>query len=63
MKYNNIKKILRKQVENNVKTFWIFNEENQEFIQIYKIYSDKLPIYTAKQLIDYLEEYEREKTQ
>ncbi len=58
-KYKNIIKILKKQVDSNVKTFWVFNEENQEFIQIYKNYSDKLPIYTPKQLINYLEEYEK----
>jgi len=63
MKYTNIKKILKKQVDNNVKTFWVYNKENQEFVQIYKMYSDKLKIYTPQQLIDKLEEYEREETQ
>ena len=61
MKYTNIKKILKKQVQNNVKTFWVYNEENKEFINIYKMYSDKFKIYTPQQLIDKLEEYEREK--
>ena len=59
MKFNNIKKILRKQIINNVKTFWVYNEENKEFINIYKMYSDNLKIYTPKQLIDYLDEFER----
>jgi hypothetical protein len=59
MKFNNIKKILRKQVQNKVKTFWVYNEENKEFINIYKMYSDKLKIYTPQQLIDYLDEFER----
>ena len=63
MKYTNIKKILKKQVQNKVKTFWVYNEENQEFINIYKMYSDKLKIYTPQQLIDKLEEYEREEAQ
>tara|TARA_R110002012_G_scaffold169141_5_gene332968 strand:+ start:205 stop:396 length:192 start_codon:yes stop_codon:yes gene_type:complete len=63
MKYANIKKILKKQVQNKVKTFWVFNEENQEFINIYKMYSDKFKIYTPQQLIHKLEEYEREETQ
>jgi hypothetical protein len=63
MKYTNIKKILKKQVQNNVKTFWVYNEENKEFINIYKMYSDKFKIYTPQQLIDKLEEYEREETQ
>ena len=60
MKYTNIKKILKKQVQNNVKTFWIYNEDNKEFINIYKMYSDKFKIYTPQQLINKLEEYERE---
>ena len=56
MTYKNIRKILQKQVDNNVKTFWVFNESNKEFIQIYKNYSDKLKIYTPQQLLDYLDE-------
>tara|TARA_R100000541_G_scaffold55361_3_gene64201 strand:+ start:51 stop:242 length:192 start_codon:yes stop_codon:yes gene_type:complete len=58
MKYNNIKKILNKQIDNRVKTFWTYNEEKKEFTQIYKSYTDKLKIYTPQQLIDKLEEYE-----
>ena len=54
MKYNNIKGILKKQIENNVKTFWTFNEEDKEFTQIYKSYTDDLKIYTPQQLLDYL---------
>ena len=54
MKYNNIKKILRKQIESNVKTFWIYNEENNEFINIYKIYENKYTIYTPEQLLNYI---------
>ena len=46
MKYINIKGILKKQTENNVKTFWTFNEEEKEFTQIYKSYTDELKIYT-----------------
>ena len=38
MKYNNIKKILRKQVENNVKALWTFDEPKKEFTNIYKSY-------------------------
>ena len=56
MKYNNIKAILRKQIDNGVKTFWTFNEEQKEFTQIYKSYTDELKIYTPQQLIDYLNE-------
>jgi len=54
MRYKNIKNILRKQIDNGVKTFWIFDEDNNEFIQIYKMYSNKLRIYTPLQLLEYL---------
>ena len=57
MKYTNIKGILKKQMENNVKTFWTFNEDEKEFTQIYKSYTDELKIYTPKQLLDYLYAY------
>ena len=57
MKYNNIKGILKKQIENNVQTFCTFNEDDKEFTQIYKRYTDKLKIYTPKQLLDYLDAY------
>ena len=57
MKYINIKEILKKQTENNVKTFWTFNEDEKEFTQIYKNYTDELKIYTPKQLLDYLYAY------
>ena len=57
MKYTNIKGILKKQMENNVRSFWTFNEEDKEFTQIYKSYSDELKIYTPKQLLDYLYAY------
>ena len=54
MKYTNIKGILRKQIENNVQSFWTFNEEEKEFTQIYKNYTNELKIYTPKQLLNYL---------
>ena len=57
MKYTNIKAILKKQIDNNVKTFWTFNEEEKEFTQIYKSYTNELKIYTPKQLLDYLYAY------
>ena len=57
MKYINIKGILKKQIENNVKTFWTFHEEDKEFTQIYKSYTNELKIYTPKQLLDYLHAY------
>ena len=54
MKYNNIKGILKKQVGKKVQTFWTFNEEEKEFTQIYRNYTNDLKIYTPKQLLDYL---------
>ena len=56
MKYNNIKAILKKQIENRVKTFWTFDEDKKEFTQIYKSYTDDLKIYTPQQLLEYLNE-------
>jgi hypothetical protein len=56
MKYNNIKTILKKQIDNGVKTFWTFNEEEKEFTQIYKNYTNELKIYTPQQLLEYLNE-------
>ena len=57
MKYNNIKKRLKKQVDNNIESLWTFNEEEKEFTQIFKNYSNDLKIYTPKQLLDYLDAY------
>jgi len=54
MKYKNIKNILRKQIDNGVKTLWTFDEERKEFTQIYKNYNDGLIIYTPLQLLEYL---------
>tara|TARA_R110000824_G_scaffold359933_2_gene547594 strand:+ start:486 stop:680 length:195 start_codon:yes stop_codon:yes gene_type:complete len=51
MKYNNIKGILKKQIDNGVKTFWTFDEDTKEFTQIYKNYTNELQIFTAKQLL------------
>jgi len=57
MKYNNIKSILKKQINNGVQTFWTFNEEEKEFTQIYKNYTNELKIYTPQQLLDKLYAY------
>ena len=57
MKYNNIKNILKKQINNGVKTFWTFNEEEKEFTQIYKNYTNELKIYTPQQLLNKLYAY------
>ncbi len=57
MKYNNIKNILKKQINNGVKTFWTFNEDDKEFTQIYKNYTNELKIYTPQQLLNKLYAY------
>lgn len=54
MKYTNIKKILKKQIDKRVKALWTFNEEKKEFTMIYQNYSNELQIYTAQQLLDLL---------
>ena len=56
MKYNNIKRILRSQIENNIKAFWTYDEENTEFVYLFNVYDDNLKIFTPQQLIDYLDE-------
>ena len=60
-KYNNIKRILRGQIERGVKALWTFNEEKKEFNFLYREYDDTLKIYTPQQLIDRLEEKSEEK--
>ena len=54
MKYNNIKAILRKQIDKGVKSFWTFDETENNFTCIYKNYTNDLKIYTPQQLIDKL---------
>ncbi len=56
MKYNNIKRLLRQQMESGVRSLWTFNEVEPEFTMIYKSYNNNLTIYTPQQLIDYLDE-------
>lgn len=56
MKFTNIKKTLRKQVEDRSKYLWTYDEKKQSFTQIYKGYSDKLQIYTPDQLLKRLQE-------
>ena len=51
MKYNNIKKILRHQIKNQVKVLWTWNKELKEFKCIYELYDSSLTIYTPKQLL------------
>ena len=56
MKFNNIKRLLRQQIESGVRVLWTFNEVEPEFTMIYKTYNNNLTIYTPQQLIDYLDE-------
>ena len=58
MKYNNIKRLLRQQIESGVRSLWTFDEVEPEFTMIYKNYNNSLSIYTPQQLIDYLDEKE-----
>ena len=59
MKYNNIKRLLRQQIESGVRVLWTFNEVEPEFTMIYNTYNDNLTIYTPQQLITYLDDKER----
>tara|TARA_R100000656_G_scaffold116004_1_gene88633 strand:- start:35 stop:223 length:189 start_codon:yes stop_codon:yes gene_type:complete len=61
MKYNNIKRLLRQQIESGVRVLWTFNEVEPEFTMIYNTYNDNLTIYTPQQLITYLDDKERER--
>jgi len=56
MTYKNIIKILKKQVEDGVKSLWTYDENNKEFTMIYKNYTNKLSIFTPQQLIEHLDE-------
>ena len=51
MRYTTIKRILRTQIENGVKTFWTYDEDKKEFTQIYKSYTNELQIFTPEQLL------------
>ena len=56
MKFTNIKKTLKKQVDDRSKFLWTYDEKKQSFTQIYQNYSDKLQIYTPDQLLKRLQE-------
>ena len=59
MKYNNIKRLLKQQIESGVRVLWTFNEVEPEFTMIYKTYNNNLIIYTPQQLINYLDGKEK----
>lgn len=59
--YKGIKNILKKQVQNNVHTFWAHLTDNSgqtlEFRQLYKqVPDDVSEVYSPKQLLDKLNE-------
>jgi len=56
MKYKTIKTILRQNIKSNVQALWTWDREEHNFTQIYQNYNDKLPIYTAAQLLQKIEE-------
>lgn len=56
VKYNNIKKVLRFHIDKGIQSLWNFDEENKEFICVFKRFNNDLKIYTPQQLIDYLNE-------
>ena len=56
MKYKTIKWVLKQNIKNKVNTLWTWDREEKNFTQIYQNYNDKLPIYTASQLLDLIEE-------
>jgi len=56
MKYNSIKWVLKTSIKNNVNALWTWDREAKHFTQIYQNYNDKLPIYTATQLLELIEQ-------
>ena len=56
MKYKTIQWVLKQNIKNKVNTLWTWDREEKNFTQIYQNYNDKLPIYTASQLLDLIKE-------
>jgi hypothetical protein len=55
MKYKTIRSVLRQNIEKKVNTLWTWDREEKNFTQIYQNFNDKLPIYTANQLLEEIE--------
>ena len=53
--YKTIKWVLATNIKKNVNTLWTWDREENNFTQIYQNYNDKLPIYTATQLLELIE--------
>jgi len=56
MKYKTIKWVLKQNIKNKVNTLWTWDREEKNFTQIYQNYNDKLPIYTASQLLELIDQ-------
>ena len=56
MKYKTIRSVLRQNIERKVNTLWTWDREEKNFTQIYQNYNDKLPIYTATQLLELIDQ-------
>lgn len=56
MKYKTIKSVLKQNIKNKVNTLWTWDREGKNFTQIYQNYNDKLPIYTATQLLELIDQ-------
>ena len=55
MKYKTIRSVLKQNIEKKVNTLWTWDREEKNFTQIYQNFNDKLPIYTANQLLEEIE--------
>jgi len=61
MKYKGIKKILRKQIEENKNLLWQWDKDNNNFICIYHTVDNTIPIYTPIQLLNVLTDLKQDK--
>tara|TARA_B110000908_G_C10146998_1_gene399517 strand:+ start:266 stop:454 length:189 start_codon:yes stop_codon:yes gene_type:complete len=54
-KYSNIKKILKRHIDNGENTLWTWDKKDMNFTCLYNTYEEKLKIYTVRQLLETLE--------
>ena len=54
--YKTIKRVLATNIKKNVNTLWTWDRGENNFTQIYQNYNDKLPIYTATQLLELIDQ-------
>ena len=55
-KYKTIKWDLKQNIKNKANSLWTWDREEKNFTQIYQNYNDKLPIYTATQLLELIDQ-------